>query len=79
MIVGSKGQITLLNGFFYKWIRQGCKNLYIKLIIHSIGLIVLLMGISLFICYIVKPLSVLGIFLSFIGLFLFLTPFGIEN
>ena len=79
MVIGTRGHKTLLFGFIYNWIRQGCKNLYIKLFIHSMGLILIIIGLNLLIGYFLEPLSIIGLFLCFIGLFLFITPFGVEN
>jgi hypothetical protein len=65
--------------FIYMWIRDVCrKSIYVKLFVHSIGLISMILGLFLLVSTLPSMTSIMGVFLGLFGLVLFFTPFSLE-
>ena len=79
MVYGSRGQIAWFYGIVYEWVRNTCKNIYIKIIVHSIGIILMVFGLFYFITYFMAPGSAYGMIMMFAGLIIFLTPLGVDS
>ncbi len=78
-IYGSKGQRAWFFGIIYMWIRDICrKSIYVKLMVHSIGLISMIVGIYLLVVYFLALYSIIGITLGLFGLVIFFSPFILE-
>ena len=78
-IIGTEGYIAWLFGPIYLKIRNAYKNIYLKMFIHSIGLVFGIIGIYYLIATLPSFLSMIGIFIALFGFIIFLTPLGIEN
>jgi hypothetical protein len=76
MIIGSAGFIAWFEGIIYNIVSKACKNIFVKIFVHSLGLIFIILGIYLLITTMPSFTSVLGLFLGLIGLVIFVTPFG---
>ena len=78
-IIGTEGYIAWLYGIIYLKIRNACKNIFVKMFVHSIGLILGIIGIFYLIATIPSFLSVLGVIIALFGIIIFVTPLGIEK
>ena len=78
MVIGTRGFIAWFEAIMYQKIREVCKNIYIKLFIHTVGLLVVIGGIYFFIATMPSLISVAGLFLTIIGLVIFFIPLGIQ-
>ena len=79
MIYGKTGFIAWFYAVIYVRIRDACKNIYVKLLVHSIGLITMVVGLFYLITTMPSFTSILGMFLVFIGFIFFLIPLGIDS
>ena len=78
-IYGSRGYIAWLFGIIYMWVREVCrKSFYVKLFVHSIGLIVMVWGLFLFITELPSFLSAFGVFIILIGLVVFFISLNLD-
>lgn len=78
-IYGSRGQRAWFFGIIYMWIRGVCrKSIYVKLFVHTIGLISMIAGLYLLIEYFLDSFSIIGIALGLFGLVIFFTPFNLD-
>ena len=78
-IIGTEGYVAWLFGPIYLKIRNACKNILVKMLVHSIGLILGIIGIFYLIATIPSFLSVLGVIITLFGVIIFVTPLGIEK
>jgi succinate-acetate transporter protein len=78
MVIGSRGFIAWFEAVIYNKIRRACKNIFLKIFIHSIGVLLIMAGIYFLITTMPSMTSIAGLFLIFIGLFVFLIPLGVE-
>ena len=78
MVVGTKGFIAWLYAIVYNPIRNASKNIYVKIFVHTIGILLIVAGIYFLIIMIPSLASIVGLLLIFIGLFIFLIPLGVE-
>ena len=75
----SGGQRAWFFGIIYMWIRDVCrKNIYVKLLVHIIGLISIIVGLYLLVSTMPSLTSIIGVFIGLFGLFIFFTPFSLE-
>jgi len=79
MVIRTGGFVAWFEGIIYNKMRDACKNIYIKLFVHSFGLLTMVLGIYFFLGAIPSFKSIVGLILIFIGLVIFLTPFGIDK
>ena len=79
MIIGTEGFIAWFYGLMYKRIRRMCKNIFVKLSIHSSGLIIMIVGMYLFKVTMPSLTSIAGLLLILIGLVVFVLPLGVEK
>ena len=54
------------------------KRIYVKLFVHSIGLIAMIVGLFLLITTLPSLLSIFGVSIALCGLVTFFTPLGLE-
>ncbi len=78
-IVGSEGFVAWFYAIIYNKIRNACKNIIVKVVIHAIGLIMIIFGLHAIISTMPSFTSVMGVFLIFLGLVAFVIPFGVKN
>jgi len=78
MAFGTRGFIAWFEAIIYNKIRELCKNIFVKIFVHSIGVLLMMAGIYSLITSIPSITSIAGLFLFFIGLFVFLIPLGVE-
>ena len=76
MVIGKAGFIAWFEGIMYNRVRKACKNMFIKIFIHLLGLILIILGIYLLIVTMPSFTSIAGMFLGLIGLVIFLIPLG---
>jgi len=77
-VVGTKGFVAWFYILVYSRIVKACKNIYVRIIVHSLGLIVTISGLFAFIATMPSLTSALGLFLLLIGLVVFVIPFGVN-
>ena len=75
-IIGTRGYIALFEGFLYKKVRKACKNIVIKIFVHSIGLMLMIIGMYFLINFFTSMIGAGGLLLMFIGFVVYMTPFG---
>ena len=79
MVHGKAGFIAWFNAVIYNRLREACKNIFVKLLVHSIGIITIVVGMFYLISAMPSFTSIFGMFLVFIGFFIFLIPFGTDS
>ena len=79
MVIGTDGQVSWFQGIIYNKIQKACKNIYVKVILHLFGIIALLLGLYLLITTMPSFTSIAGLFLTLIGLIIFVLPFGAKK
>ena len=79
MYVGTRGFIAWLYAVIYNPMRNACKNIYIKTVVHTIGIIVMIAGIYFLITTMPSLAGIAGLFLIVIGLFIFVVPLGVDS
>ena len=78
MVVGTKGFISWFEALIYNKIRDACKNIYVKISVHTIGILLMVVGIYFLITTMPSLASITGLFLIIIGLVIFVIPLGLE-
>lgn len=78
-IIGTEGFVAWFYAVIYNRIRNACKNILVKITVHIIGLITMVLGFYFFIVNMPSLKSIAGLFLMFIGLVIFIMPFGVEK
>lgn len=76
-IIGTEGFVAWFYSLIYMRVVRACKNIFVKIIVHSIGLIVIIIGLFA-LKTITPPTHILGIILIFAGVVVFITPFGVN-
>ncbi|UCD13628.1 MAG: hypothetical protein JSW60_08740 [Thermoplasmatales archaeon] len=79
MIYSKAGFVGWFYAIIYNRIRESCKNIYLKLLVYSIGLLAMIIGMFYFITTFPSGTSILVIVLIFIGFVIFLTPLGVDS
>jgi len=77
-IIGTDSFVAWFNSLIYMRVVRACKNIFVRIFAHSIGLIITIIGLFYLISTIPSITSILGMFLVFIGIVIFVTPFGIN-
>ena len=77
-IIGTDGFVAWFYSIIYMRVVRACKNNFIRILVHSIGLIITIYGLYTLITSILTPLSVYGIFLILGGIVIFVIPFGVN-
>jgi hypothetical protein len=78
-VIRTGGFVAWLFALIYNRIRKVCKNIFVKITVHSLGLSIMIIGFYFLIAKIPSFMSIAGMYLSFIGLVVFVIPFGIEK
>ncbi|MBE3121624.1 MAG: hypothetical protein IMZ53_10580 [Thermoplasmata archaeon] len=78
MVIGTRGFIAWFEAIIYNKIREVCKNIFVKIFVHTVGVLLMVGGIYFLITTMPSITSVVGMFLIIIGLFVFLIPLGVE-
>lgn len=78
MTVGTKGFIAWFEAILYNKIRNACKNIFIKIFIHSLGVLFMIAGLYFLFTTIPSLTSIAGVFLIILGLLLFVIPLGVD-
>ena len=76
---GKAGFIAWFYAIIYNRLREACKNIYVKSLMHSIGIIIMVVGMFYLITAMLSSMSIFCMFLVLIGLFVFLIPFGTDS
>ena len=79
MIYGKAGFIAWFYAIIYVRLRESCKNIYVKILVHSIGVIAIVVGLFYLITTMPSMTSILGMILVFIGLVIFFIPLGVNS
>ena len=79
MVYGSRGFIAWFYAIIYVNLIKACKKIYVKSILYLIGIIFIMVGLFYLITTMPSVTSISGVILAFIGLFLFLVPFGANS
>jgi hypothetical protein len=72
------GFIAWFEAILYNRIRAACRNIFIKLFVHAVGVLMMIGGLYFLITTLPSVTGVEGMLLFFIGLFIFLIPLGVE-
>jgi len=78
MIIGTRGFIAWLKAGMYIKIRERCKNIFVRICVHAVGLLWVIGGLYFLIAAMPSMTSAAGMFLSIIGLFIFCIPLGMD-
>jgi hypothetical protein len=78
MVFGTKGFIAWFEVLIYRKLRNASKNIYVKIAVHTIGVLLIITGIYFVITTIPSLASIAGLFLIIIGLVIFVIPLGVE-
>ena len=76
--IGSGGFIAWFYSLIYMRVVRACKNIFVRILAHSIGLIITIFGLFYLFSTIPSITSTFGMFLVFIGIVIFVTPFGVN-
>ena len=79
MVYGKAGFVAWFYAIIYVRLRESCKNIYVKIFVHSIGIITMVVGLFYLITTMPSMISILGMFLVFMGLVIFFTPLGVDT
>lgn len=79
MVYGKAGFIAWFYAIIYVRVRESCKNIYVKILVHSIGVIAIVVGLFYLITTMPSMTSILGMILVFIGLVIFFIPLGVNS
>ena len=79
MVYGSRGFIAWFYAIIYVNLIKACKNIYVKSLFYLIGIILMIVGLFYLITTMPSVTSIIGMYLVFIGLFVFLIPFGANS
>ncbi|UCF11669.1 MAG: hypothetical protein JSW06_06365 [Thermoplasmatales archaeon] len=75
----TSGAIALFYTFVYQKILNACENVYVRVSVHLIGLIVMIFGLRYFIVTKPSVLGAIGLFIIVWGITIFIIPFGTEK
>ena len=78
MVFGKAGFVAWFEGIIYTRVRNACKNIFVKIFVHLLGLVFMVLGIYLLISTMPSISSIVGMFLGFIGLVIFVTPIAVK-
>ena len=76
-IIGTDGFVAWFYSLIYMRVVRACKNNFVRILVHSIGLIITIFGLFYLFSTMLSITSIYGMFLVFIGIVVFVTPFGI--
>lgn len=79
MVYGKAGFVAWFYAVIYVRLRESCKNIYVKILVHSIGVIAIVVGLFYLITTMPSMTSILGMFLVFMGLVIFFIPLGVDS
>ena len=77
-IIGTGGFVAWFYALIYMRVVRACKNIFVRIFAHSIGLIITIIGLFYLISTMASVTSIIGMFLVFIGIVIFVTPFGVN-
>ncbi len=78
MVIGVEEFVAWFEAIIYNKIRQTCKNILIRIFVHLLGLLSIILGLYFLITYMPSMISIAGLFLSLVGIVIFLIPMGIS-
>ena len=78
MVYGASGFVAWFEAIIYNRIRKACKNILIKIFVYLLGSIFMIIGLYLLILTMPSFTSIAGLFLTLIGLVIFLIPVGVK-
>jgi hypothetical protein len=78
MVYGASGFIAWFEIVIYNKIRKACKNIFIKIFVHLLGLVLMIIGLYFLIATMPSFTSIGGLFLSLVGFVIFLIPIGVK-
>jgi len=78
MVIGTQGFVAWLEAIIYVKVRNKCKNIFVKMFIHLLGLFSIIIGIYFLIISMPSFTSFVGLFLALIGFVIFLIPLGVK-
>ena len=82
MFIGTAGFVAwfeaIIYSIIYNKVRKACKNIFVKIFIHLLGLLSIFVGIYFLIATMPSGTSIAGMFLALIGLVIFLIPIGVD-
>jgi membrane protein YdbS with pleckstrin-like domain len=78
-VIGTRGFVAWFYAVVYNRILAACKNIFVKISMHLIGLIAIVVGLYFLILTMPSIASVGGLVLLLIGLVVFVIPFGTKK
>ena len=75
-VIGTKGFVAWFYAVIYNRVRKACKNIFVKIFVHLLGIVFVALGVYFLIVTIPSFTSIAGLFLILIGLVVFLIPLG---
>ncbi len=77
-IIGTDGFVAWFFSIIYIRVVRACKNIIVRILVHSIGLIISILGLFYFFSTMPSLTSMFGMFLAFTGIVIFVIPFGVN-
>jgi hypothetical protein len=75
-IIGTKGFVAWFYAVIYNKVRKACKNIFVKISVHLLGIVLMILGAYFLILTMPSFTSIVGLFLILFGLIVFLIPLG---
>jgi hypothetical protein len=74
----AEGFISWFYAVIFNKIRNACKNIFLKMFVHSLGALLMIAGLYFLITTMPSITSAEGLILFFIGFIIFLIPLGVK-
>ena len=78
MVIGTAGLVAWFEAIIYNKVRNACRNIFIKIFVHLLGLIFIIFGMYYLIATMPSFTSIAGLFLLLGGFVIFLIPIGVK-
>ena len=78
-VIGSEGFIAWFYAVTWKLLRNASKNIYAKYVIHTVGLVFIIVGLYPLLRFVHPAYQFIGIVMILIGIVVFVTPFGVKR
>lgn len=78
MVLGTRGFIAWFEAGVYDKLRNACKNIFMKIFVYGIGVLVMLFGLYYLLIAMPSLTSIVGLLLLVFGLVVFVLPMGVK-
>ena len=78
MVLGARGFIAWFEAGVYDKLRNACKNIFMKIFVHGIGVLVMIFGLYYLLIAMPSLTSIVGLLLLVFGFVVFVLPMGVK-